>query len=72
MKLSMPEKIKIIAGRRNMTMTDVANALGQSRQNINNKIARNNFTVNDLEKIAAVLGCTFSGEFILNDTGERI
>jgi len=72
MKLSMPEKIKVIAGRRNMSMTDIAHALGQSRQNVNNKIARDNFTVKDLEKLATVLDCTFSGDFTMNDTGERI
>jgi hypothetical protein len=33
---------------------------------------RDNFTDKDLQKIAAVLDCTFKAGFTLNDTGEEI
>jgi hypothetical protein len=33
---------------------------------------RDNFTDKDLQKIAAVLDCTFKAKFVLNNTGEEI
>ncbi len=72
MQLTMSEKIKIILNRRNMTLTQLADKLGQSRQNMSNKMKRDNFSEKELSSIAEALGCTYSAEFILNDSGERI
>lgn len=72
MPLTFGEKIKIILGRRNMTHAQLAEKTGQSRQNISNKMRRDNFTEKDLKEIAAALDCTFSVTFKLNDTGEEI
>ena len=44
MELTAKDKIKIILDRRNMTLTQLANAKGQSRQNMSNKMSRNNIT----------------------------
>ena len=43
MPLTMGEKVKIILSRRNMTMSQLAEILGQSRQNISNKMGLLNF-----------------------------
>ena len=48
MPLTMGEKVKIILIRRNMTMSQLAEILGQSRQNISNKMSRDNFTEKEL------------------------
>ena len=72
MPLTMGEKIKVVLNRRNMTLTQLAEKLGQSRQNMSNKINRDNFTEKDLMEIATALDCTFSVSFRLNDTGEEI
>ena len=52
MPLSMGEKIKVILKRRNMTLGDLADKTGQSRQNLSNKMGRDNFTEKDLRTIA--------------------
>lgn len=70
--LTMGEKIKIILKRRNMTLTQLADKLNQSRQNISNKMKRDNFTEKELVEIASALDCTYSAEFIMNDSGEKI
>ena len=44
MPLSMSEKIKVVLGRRNMTLGDLAEKTGQTRQNLSNKMSRDNFT----------------------------
>lgn len=72
MPLSMSEKIKVVLGRRNMTLGDLAERTGQTRQNLSNKMSRDNFTEKELRKIAEALECTYQASFTLNDTGEEI
>jgi transcriptional regulator with XRE-family HTH domain len=69
----MVEKIRILLVKRgNISEAELARRLGDSPQNFNAKIKRDNFTDRDLQKIAEVLNCTFKANFILNDTGEEI
>lgn len=72
MALTMSEKIKVVLNRRNMTLGDLAEKTGQSRQNLSNKLSRDNFTEKDLRLIADAIGCTYRATFVLNDTGEEI
>lgn len=72
MQLTVSEKIKIILGRRDMTQTDLADKLGTSRQNLANKIKRNNFSEKEIHDIADALNCKFEPQFILLDTDEAI
>ena len=72
MSITMGEKIKIILGRRNMTISQLAERTGQSRQNMSNKMARDNFSEKELLAIAEALDCTYDAHFILNDTNESI
>lgn len=72
MPLTMGEKVKIILNRRNMTLTQLAEILGQSRQNMSNKLSRDNFTEKELKAIAEALDCTFNATFTMNDTGEEV
>lgn len=72
MPLTMGEKIKVILNRKNMTLGQLAEKTGQSRQNLSNKMSRDNFTEKDLQIIATALDCTYQAKFIMNDTGEEI
>ena len=72
MAITMGEKIRIILGRRNMTISQLAEKTGQTRQNMSNKMARDNFSERDLIAIADALDCTFDAHFIMNDTNESI
>ena len=58
--------------RRNMTLSQLAESLGQSRQNLSNKMSRDNFTEKELIEIANALNCTYKASFTMNDTGEEI
>lgn len=44
MGLSVAEKIRLIMKRQKITMGDLAEASGQTRQNLSNKMTRGNFT----------------------------
>jgi transcriptional regulator with XRE-family HTH domain len=72
MPLTFGEKIKIIMGRRGVSISDLAKKTGQSPQNMSNKMSRDNFSEKELKEIAAALDCTFETVFKMNDTGEEI
>jgi len=65
--ISMSEKIRIILKRKKMTVGDLAAKLSTSSQNLSNKLTRNNFSEQELYKIAEALECRFEGYFIFNN-----
>lgn len=67
MQISVAEKLRIIMGRLNVTMTDLADRSGQSRQNLSNKFSRGNFTEEDIEKLGKALNCDVTIVFTLPD-----
>lgn len=72
MPITMGEKIKIMLRRRNMTLVQLAEKTGQSRQNMSNKMSRDNFSEKELYTIAEALECTYEAHFVMNDTQEII
>lgn len=64
--LSFGEQVKIVLKRKGMTIKELAEQLEQatgrktSRQNLTQKLGRDNFQEKDMREIAAVLGCPFS------------
>ncbi|MGI5873607.1 MAG: helix-turn-helix transcriptional regulator [Bacillota bacterium] len=72
MPLTTGEKIRVLLNRRNMTLAQLAEKTGQSRQNISNKLKRDNFSEKEIMAIAEALNCTFHASFIMNDTKEEI
>lgn len=69
MTATVAEQISIIMKRKKITMGQLADATGQTRQNLSNKMSRGNFTEKDIEKLAAALGCKAEIRFI-DETGE--
>jgi len=72
MNLNNSEKIKILCKRQKITLTSVAKELGLSIQNFSNKLAKNNFDENELNRIAQIINCTYESHFILNESNEKI
>ena len=72
MPLTFAEKIKIICNRKNMTIKDLAEALGTNRQNLTNKLRRYNFPEKEMIRICKVLDCSYSSIITMNDTDEQI
>lgn len=72
MGLTSSEKIKIVLKRRGMTMGQLAEKTGQTRQNLSNKMSRDNFPERELREIAAALDCELETFLVMKDTGERI
>lgn len=72
MGLTSSEKIKIVLKRRGMTMGQLAEKTGQTRQNLSNKMSRDNFPERELREIAEALDCELETFLVMKDTGERI
>ena len=72
MALTMGEKIKVVMKRRGMTLGQLAEATGQTRQNLSNKMGRDNFQEKDLQVLAAALNCDYEANLVMRDTGEKI
>ena len=70
--VSISEKIRLLLRRRGVTITALAERIGLSRSRLMVKLKENNFSVSDLQKIAAALGCSFEGCFVMLDTEEKI
>lgn len=51
--ITISEQIRLIARRAGLSMSKLAAATGQTPQNLNNKLRRDNFTVKELQAIAA-------------------
>lgn len=64
MLLSPAEQIRLILRRQGLTIADLAEKTGQSRQNLTNKLNRDNFQVSELETLASALGCELKIEFV--------
>ena len=72
MGLTMSEKIKVVQKRRGMTMGELAEKTGQTRQNLSNKMTRDNFPEKELRQIAEALDCELESYLVMKDTGERV
>lgn len=64
------EKIRILLKRKNITVTELSEKIGTTRQNMTNKLNRNNFSEKDLREIAGALGCDLVLCFKDKESGE--
>ena len=68
----MTEKIKIALLKKHMSITELAENIGTSQNNLSNKLKRDNFSNNELQSIADALGCDLKILLIDKDTGEEL
>ena len=68
--LTTSEQIRIIARRAGLSLADLARATGQTPQNLNNKLNRDKWTINELQAIATAAGLGVS--VVWTDNGEPI
>lgn len=69
--MTISEQIKILCVRSNISVSELARRIGTSPQNLNAKLKRGSFTVDDLDQIAEATDTIFERTFILRN-GEKI
>jgi transcriptional regulator with XRE-family HTH domain len=65
--MSSTEKIKLIASRNDITLSELAQRLGYTQGNLSQKLRLGNFRESELIRIANALGVKYEGFFILSD-----
>jgi transcriptional regulator with XRE-family HTH domain len=68
----MAKKVKLLLVERDMTLTELAEKLGKTVQNISAKLRRDNLSEKELREIASCCDATFQVSFILNDSGKEV
>ena len=69
--MEISAQIRMLCGRLNISVAELARRMGQSPQNFNSKLKRESFTMAELDKVAEVTGTTFERNFVF-DNGEKI
>lgn len=68
--MTISEQIKVLCVRCKVSEAELARRLGKSPQSFNAKLKRGTMTIEELEKIASVLGVEFKRKFILGNGDE--
>jgi transcriptional regulator with XRE-family HTH domain len=68
--MTVSEQVKVLCVRCNVSEAELARLLGKSPQSLNAKLKRGTMTVEELERIAVVLGVDFKRVFILGNGDE--
>lgn len=69
---TMTKKIEIMLIELGLEKKELANRLGISPANLSGKLRRDNFSENELQKIAEVCGAQYKGMFVLDDGKKEI
>ena len=69
--IDISEKIKILAIKNKITVSDLAQKSNHSNANLYNKMARNDFKLSELQRLADAVGVGLEVNFVL-PTGEKI
>ena len=70
--MSFVEDLKILAVKRNISLSELARRLGESPQNYNIKFKRNSIKDVDLKQAAMALGCDVEIVFRDRESGKEI
>lgn len=62
--------IRELCGKQNISMSELARRIGQSRQNVYKKLLRETLTIDELKQIADALGVKFEQSFTLPSGGQ--
>lgn len=63
-KMTIKEQIKILAARQGMTLAEVADKTGQTRQNLSLAFKRGTYSTDWLQRIADAINCDLVIEFV--------
>ena len=65
--MTIEQKLKMALAYAGISQAELARRLGTTPSNLNQKVKRNTLTNEELEQIAAALGCSWRAEFVLQD-----
>lgn len=69
--MTISEQIRMLCGRLNISVAELARRTGNSPQNFNSKLKRESFSVAELDAIAEATGTQFERNFVFHN-GEKV
>lgn len=69
--MTTSDLVRKLCKEQDISLAELARRTGQSRQNLNKKLANNTLSTDELNRIAVATGAVFEQAFVLPD-GERI
>lgn len=69
--MRIDESVKILCVKNDITMAEIARRLGITPQAFSQKMKRGTFSLDDMDNISMVAGCSFECNFVLS-SGEKI
>jgi transcriptional regulator with XRE-family HTH domain len=69
--MTISDQIRMLCARLNISKAELARRIGQSPQNLNSKLRRGSFTIEELDRIGSATGSQFIRLFKLYN-GEEI
>ena len=76
--LTFGEQVKIVLSRKGMTIKELAEQIEErtgkkmSRQNLTQRLGRDNFQEQDIKAIADALNCDYEAYLVMRDSGEKV
>ena len=65
--MTTSDLVRKLCEKQNISISELARRIGQSRQNFSKKLKRDTLTIDELKAIADALGVTFEQSFTLPD-----
>ncbi|MBQ8894735.1 MAG: helix-turn-helix domain-containing protein [Clostridia bacterium] len=68
--MGMGIKVRMLMAAKQISLTELAQRIDSSPQNLSGKLTRDNLCEKDIQKIAEACGAKFVGKFVLEDGTE--
>jgi DNA-binding Xre family transcriptional regulator len=72
MKLTTEEKVRLIMKRKGIQINDFVKEYGCTRQNFHQKMKKGTWTLAELDRLCAVIGCEWEITFTDIETGDKL
>lgn len=70
-KITLQQKIKVACDEAGISLTELGAKMGMSQASISKRVKTGKFTQEELEQMAAVMGCEYTSAFVFQN-GNRI
>lgn len=68
--ITLQQKIKVACDVAGMSLTELGAKMGMSQASISKRVKTGKFTQEELEQMAAIMGCKYQSSFIFPDGNE--
>ena len=68
--ITLQQKIKVACDTAGMSLTELGAKMGMSQASISKRVKTGKFTQEELEEMAAIMGCKYQSSFVFPDGNE--